>query len=99
MVLWIKRPDTATRTLLAYDGDMPMWAFLRDVIAPEFELECVDGTVRAKVHTPELRVVFNNEVKGLPLKSLVKDWSELVVTPWPKDAITARSLEGNARPG
>ena len=97
-MLWVNRPDKPVRTPLAYDGDMPMWMFLRDVIAPECELECVDGTVRAKVHTPELRVVFNNEIKRQPLKVLVKDWSELVVTPWPKDTITVRSLEGNARP-
>jgi hypothetical protein len=85
------------RIPVQYDGEMPMWRFLRDVIAPECGLEYVDGTVRAKVHTPELRVVFNNECRELPVKTLLGDWGELVVSPWPKDTITIRSLEGNAR--
>jgi len=53
--------------------------------------------VLAKVHTPELRVVFNNAVSAQPLGSLVRDYSALVVSPWPKDGITVRSLLGNAR--
>ena len=75
---------------------MPMWRFLRDVVAPECGLEHVDGTVLAKVHTPELRVVFNNDVRDCLLHTLVCDWSELVISPWPKDTVTILSLEGNA---
>ena len=98
MVLWIRRHDETLRVPVAYHGDMPLWQFLRDVVAPQFGLELVGGTVRAKVHTPELRVVFNNELRGRKLMSLVDDWAELVVAPWPKDGITMRSLEGNAQP-
>ena len=100
MVLWVRcgQDTSSPRVQLAYEGNMPMWLFLRDVIAPACGLEYIDGTVHAKVHTPELRVVFNNEIRARPLSSLICDWSELVVAPWPKDAITIRSLQGNARP-
>ena len=99
MVLWLYSHDNPSiRTQVDYEGDMPMWLFLRNVIAPRYGIDCSNGTVFAKVHTPELRVVFNNEVRGFPLKSLVCDWSELVVSQWPKDTITIRSLEGNALP-
>ena len=78
-------------------ADMPMGLYLRDVIAPAVGLECRDGTVFAKVHTPDLRAVFNNAVCAQPLGSLVRDYSALVVSPWPTDGITVRSLVGNAR--
>ncbi len=97
-MLWIRQPNSAAKTPVPYDGEMPAWLFLRDVIAPEFGLDCNDGTVLAKVHTPELRVVFSNECRGKPLKTLVNDWSDLILSPWPKDSITIRSLVGNAQP-
>jgi hypothetical protein len=100
MVLWVMHYDQLTasdRTALEYDPNMPMGRFLRDVIAPACGLVYVDGTVLAKVHTPELRVVFNNEVSAVTLGSLVRDWDCLVISPWPKDGITVRSLQGNAR--
>lgn len=84
-------------TFVEYDADMPMGLFLRDVVAPAVGLEFRDATVFAKVHTPELRVVFNNTVCAQPLGSLVRDYSALVISPWPKDGITVRSLVGNAR--
>ncbi len=99
MVLWVVHHDrdaVMDRTALEYTPEMPMWRYLRDVIAPACGLVYLDGTVRAKVHTPELRVVFNNEVNAAPLGSLVRDWDSLVISPWPKDGITVRSLEGNA---
>jgi hypothetical protein len=104
MVLWIISYEDASGpefegkgVFVEYDARMPMGLFLRDVIAPRVGLECKDGTVLAKVHTPELRVVFNNAVSAQPLGSLVRDYSALVVSPWPKDGITVRSLLGNAR--
>lgn len=96
-MLWITYPGSSIKTLVAYDGDMPMWQFLSTVIAPTFGLECVDGTVFAKVHSPELRVVFNNECRHVALKTLVADYSELVISAWPRDGITIRSLMGNAQ--
>jgi len=62
-----------------------------------YDLECVDGTVLAKVHTPDLRVVFNNECKDRLLKEFVPDWSVLIISHWPSDGITIRSLTGNAQ--
>lgn len=97
-MLWIRRSGSCTRTQVPYEGDMPMWLYLRDVLAPALGLECVDGTVRARVHTPELRTVFNNECRGVPLGRLIPDYGDLVLSPWPSDGITIRSLEGNARP-
>jgi hypothetical protein len=98
MVLFVLCNRALTRTQLEYYGEMPMWLFLRDVLAPTCGLDCVDGTVLAKVHTPELRVVFNNDLRGKQLKTIIDDWSVLVVSPWPQDSITIRSLEGNALP-
>ena len=53
----------------------------------------------ARVHPPELRVVFNNEVGAVPLGMLVCDGSRLVVSPWPVDVSTVCSLEGSASGG
>jgi len=103
MVLWAlhhandNRDTVPIRIALEYSPEMPMWRYLRDVIAPACGLMYLDGTVRAKVHTPELRVVFNNEVTGVQLGTLVRDCDFIVISPWPRDNITMRSLEGNAR--
>lgn len=106
MVLWLlSYADTHGQEFegkgifVEYDAGMPMGLFLRDVIAPKVGLKVENATVFAKVHTPELRVVFNNAVCAQPLGSLVRDYSALVISPWPKDGITVRSLVGNAQCG
>ena len=98
-MLLITLPGSSIKAPVPYNGDMPMWQYLSTVIAPLFGLECVDGTVLAKVHSPELRVVFNNECRHVALKTLVADYSELVISAWPSDGITVRSLMGNAQSG
>jgi hypothetical protein len=96
-MLWVSYRGSSIKAPVPYEGDMPMWQYLSTVIAPTFGLECVDGTVLAKVHSPELRVVFNNECRHVALKTLVADYSELVISAWPSDGITVRSLMGNAQ--
>ena len=86
--------------LLPYIPTMRMGGFLRFVVASGFELECIDetDTVLAKVHTPDLRVVFAGEYSGRLLGDFLKDKAELIVSPWDaNDPSTARSLVGNAR--
>jgi hypothetical protein len=97
MVLLIQRSGSDVRTSVAYDGDMSMGEFIVNIVAPLFDLECVDGTVFGKLHSPDLRVVFNSECRARPLKELVDDWSVLILAHWPNDAITVRSLTGNAQ--
>jgi hypothetical protein len=76
---------------------MPMGSYLRFVIAPVFQLQCEGETVRAKVHTEDLRVVFNNECTHRPLGELLADEATLVISPWnERDRITTKSLVGNA---
>jgi hypothetical protein len=83
---------------LPYLPTMCMGSYLRFVIAPAFQLAYVDNaTVKAKVHTPDLRVVFNNECNLRMLKEFLADESTLVITPWNEmDRVTNRSLRGNA---
>jgi hypothetical protein len=96
-MLFVRRSAAHAITTVAYDGEATMGAFLRDVLAPLYALDIADdATVLAKVHTPDLRVVFNRESRDFPLKALLDDWSTLLVAPWPSDTITARSLRGNA---
>ena len=77
---------------------MCMGSYLRFVIAPVFQLQREEETVRAKVHSPDLRVVFNNECTHRPLGELLADEAALVISPWnERDRITTRSLVGNAR--
>ena len=82
---------------LPYLPTMCMGSYLRYVIAPAFELQCRDGvTVLAKVHTFDLRVVFNNECRGRALKDFLIDNGCLFISAWDDDdASTCRSLVGN----
>ena len=83
---------------LPYLPTMCMGNYLRYIIAPSFELKCSDAgdTVLAKVHTPDLRVVFNNECKGRLLKEFLIDESHLIISPWNEnDKSTCKSLVGN----
>ena len=83
---------------LPYIPTMPMGSYLRFVIAPVFQLQREEETVRAKVHSQDLRVVFNNECTHRPLGELLADEAALVISPWnERDRITTRSLVGNAR--
>jgi hypothetical protein len=96
----ISSTDTTGRVIqLPYLPTMSMGNYLRFVIAPAYGLQCVDdATVLAKVHTPDLRVVFNNECNHRLLKEFLSDNSDLVITPWNAlDNSTNRSLTGNAR--
>ena len=80
--------------------DLPMMRlgqYLRFVISPALELEVVDDTVLAKVHTPDLRVVFNNQARDRFVKDLIPDESRLIVSPWPVDVVTRRSLVDNVK--
>jgi len=84
--------------LLPYLPTMRMGSFLRFVVAPEFGLACDDSTetVLAKVHTPDLRVVFAGEYSERPLKDFLEDGEELIISPWNvRDPSTTRSLMGN----
>jgi hypothetical protein len=82
---------------LPYLPTMCMGNYLQFVIAPEFDLLYSDGTVLAKVHTADLRVVFNNECSGRQLKELLADNCDLFVEPWnDDDPSTKKSLIGNA---
>ena len=75
-----------------------MGNYLQYVIAPAFELRYSDGTVLAKVHTADLRVVFNNDCSRRQLKELLVDHSDLFIDPWDdEDPSTKKSLIGNAR--
>lgn len=96
-MLFIQRAGSKNVTSVSYDSNAKLGAFLRNVLVPLYNLEITDdGTVLAKVHTPDLRVVFNRESRNLALKEVIQDNSVLIVAPWPKDTITMRSLEGNA---
>jgi hypothetical protein len=89
--------DNSTQ-FLPYLPKMCMGSYLRFVIAPVFQLPLEeDCTVRAKVHTPDLKVVFNNECNHRMLEELLGDEATLVISPWiERDRITNRSLVGNA---
>jgi hypothetical protein len=82
---------------LPYIPAMRMSHYLRFVIAPSLELECVDDTVLAKVYTPDLSVVFTNQVRDRLVRDLIPDNSELVLRPWPMDVATKRTLVDNAK--
>jgi hypothetical protein len=83
---------------LPYLPTMCMGNYLRFVVAPAFGLEEADDTVLAKVHTPDLRVVFNGACSGRQLRELLEDDARLVISPWnAKDPSTTRSLLGNVR--
>ena len=95
----IKCVDAATNRTehLPYLHAMCMGSYLRFVVAPAFGLVCADDTVLAKVHTPDLRVVFNNECNHRMLKDFLVDESTLIITPYnAADPSTTRSLRGNA---
>ena len=86
------------RCEVAYEPHEPMGGYLRSVLAPALGLACDGDTVYAKIHTPELRVVFNNECRHRRVSELLKDGSALMLAPWPiNDPSTIRSLRGNAR--
>ena len=88
---------SGVRFEVAYDANMTMGAYLRFVLAPALGLACDGDTVFAKIHTPELRVVFNNECRHRRMGELLKDGNDLMLTPWPiGDPSTIRSLRGNA---
>ena len=82
---------------VGYDAHLPMGSYLRFVLAPALGLACDGDTVFAKIHTPELRVVFNNECRHRRVGELLRDGSDLMFAPWPmNDPSTIRSLRGNA---
>ena len=97
-MLLLHRAGSDVRTAVPYDGESPMHQYLRDVLAPLYGLECRDGTVFAKVHTPDLRVVFSNECRNRRVKEMIPDWSVLTLSGWPSDDVTVKSLMGNAVP-
>lgn len=96
----IKCTDAATghTESLPYFSTMCMGGYLRFVIASAFRLAYVDNaTVLAKVHTPDLRVVFNNECNHRMVKEFLADESVLIISPWNEnDKSTNKSLIGNA---
>ena len=95
----VKCVDATTHhtEVLPYLNAMCMGSYLRFVIAPAFGLECAGDTVLAKVHTPDLRVVFNNECNHRMLKEFLADESTLIISAWnADDPSTTRSLRGNA---
>ena len=75
--------------------DMLMGQYIRDVIAPALGLPSAD-TVPVKVHTPDLRVVFQNACRLRRVGDLLTNGSVLVVSQWPRDPSTVNSLIGNA---
>jgi hypothetical protein len=83
---------------LPYLPAMCMGSYLRFVVAPAFRLAYVNNdTVLAKVHTPDLRVVFNNVCNHRMLKEFLADESTLIISQWnERDRVTNRSLTGNA---
>jgi hypothetical protein len=82
---------------LPYIPSMRMGEYLMYVIAPALQLECTADTVCAKIHTPDLGVVFSAECALRPVGELLGEDAELVVQAWPaSDPITRRSLVGNA---
>ena len=60
---------------LVYEPDMPLWQYLRDVIAPTAKFALVDGTVKEKVLSKGKAVNFNN--KHILLKDFVEDGGKL----------------------
>jgi len=85
-------------TTIPYEPHLLMGEYLRDVLAPVLGLACDGDTVYAKIHTCELRVVFNNECRHRRVEELLKDGALLMLSPWPiNDPSTVRSLRGNAR--
>ena len=86
--------------LVPFVPDFRMCDFLRYVLVPMLEIECVDDTAYAKISTPDLRVVFNRDCNQRLVKEFLSENAELVVHPWPaNDPCTLRSLRGNAGPG
>ena len=82
---------------LPYHADMTMGMYLRHIVAPALELASDATTVFAKVHTPDLRVVFNGESSGRKVAERLEDGCRLVASAWPRmDPSTERSLVGNA---
>jgi len=93
---WCAVPASAVLSL-PYEPNMSMAEYLKSVLAPALGLECdLDHTVHTKIHTTELRVVFNNECRHRRVGDLLKDETRLMANEWPKDPSTKRSLIGNA---
>lgn len=93
---WCELPAGSVVSL-PYHGNMSMARYLRAVVAPALGLEWEDGTVRARIHTPELRVVFNNECNHRRVGEKLQDGAMLIANRWPlNDPSTERSLVGNA---
>ena len=90
------KPDGPAITL-PYLSTMCMGDYLRYVIAPAFKLDNTDkDTVFARVHSHDLRVVFNNECTSRQLKEFLADGASIIVSPWVEiDHATCRSLKGN----
>jgi len=98
MPLKCTNPATGQTEHLPYFPTMYMGNYLQFVVAPTFGLTCINNaTVLAKVHTPDLRVVFNNECNHRMLKDFLADEAALLISPWNEfDKSTTKSLRGNA---
>jgi len=94
---WCSVP-ASTVLSVSYEPQMTMAEYLTQVLAPALGLECdSDHTVRSKIHTTELRVVFNNECRHRLVGECLKDGTRLIANKWPlNDPSTKRSLVGNA---
>lgn len=94
----VKTANCEKALVLPYLPTMSMAAYLRLVISPAFGLPCVGDTVQAKVHTADLRVVFNNECRDRLMDELLSEDSVLIISHWDEgDPSTKRSLVDNAR--
>lgn len=94
---WCSVP-ASTVLSVSYEPQMTMGEYLKQVLAPALGLECdSDQTVHSKIHTTELRVVFNNECRHRRVGELLKDGTRLMANKWPlNDPSTEKSLLGNA---
>ena len=94
---WCSVP-ASTVLSVSYEPSMSMAEYLKNVLAPALGLECEsDDTVYTKIHTTELRVVFNNECTHRRVGELLKDGTRLIANKWPlNDPSTRKSLVGNA---
>jgi hypothetical protein len=97
-MLFIKTSNCTQIIAVQYNPSMLMGHFLGEEIANMYALEKREReqTVLAKLHTPDLRVVFNGENSRQQMRALIQDWTLLILSPWPEDGITRKSLMGNA---
>lgn len=88
-------PLTISGAQIQYLPDMTMGCYLKEKLVPAFDLQTTEDTALARIHTRDLRVVFNNDLRDRKLGALLKDGEELVISPWPPDPSTRGSLVGN----